>query len=175
LTLSAFTLLLLQLIASAVLIFVRDLYCVTDILTLKSDFNALSATNYIRQNSTSATLSLCLAMFFPLWTQSTLHFENIASLLMILVGMLSWYMRHLNPDIEVANYFVFRPIIVSVLAIDNQILRCGHRLLCSSIRRLQTHARRPAFQYSCGIASGSDICDLPLSNRGLGISSFERR
>jgi hypothetical protein len=136
LTLSAFTLLLLQLIASAVLIFVRDLYRVTDILNLKSDFDAFSATNYIRQNSTSALLSLCLAIFFPLRIQSTLHFENIASLLMILVGMLSCYVRHFNPNIDAANRFVLRPIYVSILVVDNQILRCGHRLLCSSIRRL---------------------------------------
>jgi hypothetical protein len=133
LTLSAFTLLLLQLIASAVLIFVRDLYRVTDILNLKSDFDAFSATNYIRQNSTSALLSLCLAIFFPLRIQSTLHFENIASLLMILVGMLYSYMRHLNFDIDAANHFVLRPISLSILAVYNQILRCCHCLLCNTI------------------------------------------
>lgn len=88
LTLPAFLLLLLQLIASAAVIFVRNLNSTSNILDFKPDYHAFSITHHLQQNPRLILLSSCLAIFFPLWIQSTLHFENITSLLMILVCVL---------------------------------------------------------------------------------------
>lgn len=89
LTLLAFTLLLLQLIISAVVVFVWNVYNIPDIAALKPDFDAFSFKQHLQQNFKLILLSLSLAVFFPLWIQATLHFENITALLMILVGISS--------------------------------------------------------------------------------------
>lgn len=81
-------LLLLQLIVSAALLFVRNLYPAPNILDFKPGFYAFSINYRLQQNSKLILLSSCLPIFFPLWIQSTLHFENITSLLMILVRVL---------------------------------------------------------------------------------------
>jgi len=87
--LPAFTLLLLQLLTAAVVAFVQEICHTPDILVVKPDFDVFAIKEYLKQNLRVILLSLCLAVFFPLWIQSTLHFENITSLIMILVGMSS--------------------------------------------------------------------------------------
>ncbi|KAK6000035.1 hypothetical protein QM012_004023 [Aureobasidium pullulans] len=82
-----YTLLLLQLGAASILILLRDLcYAerVWDVFGSKPDLGLSFTTNSIQQTLRLALLSYCLAFFSPLWIQSTLHFENIVTLLMIL-------------------------------------------------------------------------------------------
>ncbi|KAG9760703.1 hypothetical protein KCU75_g10673, partial [Aureobasidium melanogenum] len=75
-----FALVILQLIAATVVIFLHGM-ChaekITDVFKPNPEGNTLLFLKL-------AFMSWCLAFFFPLWIQSTLHFENIATLLMIL-------------------------------------------------------------------------------------------
>jgi hypothetical protein len=87
----AFELLLMQLATAGVCFFCHHVLnhasSYNKAFSVQFDLVLPSPSNYLKDHLRLLLMTACLAVFFPLWIQAMIHFENVIVLLMMLVSV----------------------------------------------------------------------------------------